>query len=142
MRITITSAEHDRLASLGDSTVRRIVSETTDQIGLGRFVPVNTKADGTPRANTPWFTEHPDNQSNARQALPVLRLRIKWALRNSNQTFMQALVADVDGVEGEDGFTIPPISKADQATRWKTAGGDDKPIRRGNRPAQTIGGRG
>ena len=126
MRITITSAEHDRLVSLGDSTVRRIVSETTDQIGLGRFVPVNTNLDGTPRANTPWFTEHPDNQGNARQALPVLRLRIKWALRNSNQTFMQALVADAEAEF--------PISRAEEATRWKTAGGDDKPIRRGNRP--------
>ncbi len=122
-RITLTNAEHNRLQALGDATVRRIVSETTDQIGLGRFVPVDPDD-----PNTDWFTAHPDNQNNARQALPILADRLRFAVRQSNATKIRALVKDVDGTD-----TIPPITRADRAARWRAAGGDDAPIELGQR---------
>ncbi len=124
-RITISNAEHTRLVALGDATLRRIVSETTDQIGLGRFVPVNTKADGTPATNTDWFTAHPDNQANAIRALPALKARLQFALEPANVTKMRALVKDVDGSD-----TKQPITDTERAVEWRAAGGDDAPISR------------
>ncbi len=124
-RITISNAVHTRLVALGDPTLRRIVSETTDQIGLGRFVPVDTKADGTPATGTDWFTAHPDNQANAIRALPALKARLLFALEPTNVTKMRALVKDVDGSD-----TKQPITDTERAVKWRAAGGDDTPISR------------
>jgi len=117
-RITLTAAQHARLVALGEEKIRLLVSETTDQIGLGQFVPVETNPDGTPVAGTDWFTAHPDLQNGAVTELPKLFARLKFATARTREKKIRAIIDKPDKPDGRPGMT-----RDERRDAWRPAGG-------------------
>lgn len=107
--LELSSAEHGRLVSLGEQPGRKIASTAAEGLGLGRFVPVDTKPDGSPAANTRWRTSH----RNRRAALQVLADALEDLLTPGRLVAMQAIV-DAWGSE-------EPPGEAELAVRFRDA---------------------
>lgn len=121
-RLVLTAREHASLVALGEADVRRIISSSTDQIGLGRFVPVDTDDNGDPVVGTDWFTAHPDDQANAVRAPPKLQERLQWVIDPANSPRVKLIVDDMKVERAKP--EMPELDEATLKARLVAAGGD------------------
>ncbi len=114
-RLVLDTAEHARLVALDEQAGRLVASSVVDDLGLGRFVPVDTTGDGDPAPNTDWFTahRHHDNITNLAAAVDDL-------LAPGNAAAMQALTAQVRDSLDDTG---PALTVTEIADLFNTAAG-------------------
>jgi hypothetical protein len=96
--LSISNADHNRLTAMGESEGRSIASTASKDLGLSRFVAVNTNDQGNPVGNTRWYVKH--TMPHGQEKFTVLADAINDLLAPGRLAAIQAIIAQMRTEKG------------------------------------------